>query len=220
MLGLGFDFFFGKFFVVELNDFLDRARAIAQIFADLQKFLQDQRSARDRFQHEQLAALDALGDGYFAFAREQRNGAHFAQVHANGVVGFFERAGSEIEFAVFRGAALFLHWLGGIGGIRSGKRSFGARQVFVHINAVALEGREQIVNFFRGMNLGRQDIVHLIVEQVAALLAHGDELTYLVVLFLKSYRHTSSLAEVRRCAPNRIRKIQSRRGETPRRNCS
>ena len=93
VFGFRFDLFFGELFVVELDDFLDGARAIAQIFADLQKFLQDQRSARDGFQDEQLAAFDALGDGHFAFAGEQRNGAHFAQVHAHGIVGFFERTG-------------------------------------------------------------------------------------------------------------------------------
>ena len=78
--------------------------------------------------------------------------------------------------------------------IGGGQRGLGAGKIFVHINAVALEGREQIVNFFRGMHLGRQDIVHLIVEQVTALLAHGDELSYLIVFFFKSQTHTSSIA--------------------------
>ena len=41
------------------------------------------------------------------------------------------------------------------------------------------------------MHLGRQDIVHLIVEQVTAFLAHGDELPYLIVFFLKSQTHAS-----------------------------
>ena len=98
-LGLVFDFFFGEFFIVELDDFLDRARALAEIFADRQQFLEDDRGARDRFEHEQLAALDAFGDGDFAFARQQRYGAHFAQVHANRVVGLFEHPRREVEVA-------------------------------------------------------------------------------------------------------------------------
>ena len=101
-LGLRFDFLFGELFVVELDDFLDGAGAVAQVLADLQELLQDQRRARDRFQHQQLAALDALGDGHFAFARQQRNGAHLAQVHAHGVVRLFQRSGSEVEIAVLR----------------------------------------------------------------------------------------------------------------------
>ena len=98
--GFRFDLFFGQFFVVELDDFLDRPGAVAQILADLQKLLQDQRRTRDGFQHEQLPALDPLRDRHFAFARQQRNGAHLAQVHANGVVGLFECSGSQVEVAV------------------------------------------------------------------------------------------------------------------------
>ena len=77
-------------------------------------------------------------------------------------------------------------------GIGGRECSFRRRKVLVHINAVALERREQVVNFFRGVHLGRQDIVHLIVEQVSPLLAHGDELPYLIVFFLKSQRHALS----------------------------
>ena len=69
-LGLVFDFLFGQLFVVELDDFLDRARALAEVVADRQQFLQDDRGARNRFEDEQLPALDALGDGHFALARQ------------------------------------------------------------------------------------------------------------------------------------------------------
>ena len=51
-LGFRFNLFFGEFFVVELNDFLDGPRAVAQILAYLQKLFQNQRSARDRLQHQ------------------------------------------------------------------------------------------------------------------------------------------------------------------------
>jgi hypothetical protein len=43
-----------------------------------------------------MAGLDALGDGDFAFAAEQFDGAHFAQIHAHrivGTVGVFARVG-------------------------------------------------------------------------------------------------------------------------------
>ena len=153
-----FDLFFGELFVVELNDFFDGARASAEIFADLEQFFQNQRSARDGFQDEELASLDALGDGNFTFARKKRNRTHFAQVHANGIVCFFERAGSEIEFAVFRSGGFFFYYdsdFGPVGTIGGGQRGLCAGQVFVDVNAVTLEGGEQIVNFFRGMHLGR-----------------------------------------------------------------
>ena len=185
MLGFRFDLLFGQFFVVELNDFLDRARSVAQILAHLQQFLQNQRRPRDRLQHQQLSAFNALGDGHFAFARQQRHRAHLAQIHAHWIVGLLERPRSQIQFAIFRSSRFrVFRRLRGIAGIRRGQRHFRARQVFIHINPIALKRREQIVNFFRGVHLGRQNIVHLIVEQVTAFLAHGDELPYLIVFFL------------------------------------
>ncbi len=54
-LGLLLDFLFGQLFIVELNDFLDRAGAVAQVFADLQNFLQNQRSPRNRLQAPAIA---------------------------------------------------------------------------------------------------------------------------------------------------------------------
>jgi hypothetical protein len=41
--------------------------------------------------HRLAAGLDALGDGDFALAREQLDRAHFAQIHADGIVGALGR---------------------------------------------------------------------------------------------------------------------------------
>ena len=92
LLGLVGDFFFGQLFIVKLHDLFDGPRALAQIFANRNQFLDDDRRTRDGLHHHQLPALDALGDGHFAFARQQRHGAHLAQIHAHGIVGFFQRA--------------------------------------------------------------------------------------------------------------------------------
>ena len=172
---------FRQLLVVELNDCLDRPCVFPELFADRQHFPENDRGARNRLEHQQLPALDALGDGHFALARQQRYGAHFAEVHAHRIICFFECSRSHVELALFRRRFLFCFRRPGRIGRR--KRRLGGREVFVHINAVALDRREQVVNFFRGVLLGRQDIVHLIVEQVAAFLAHGDELPYLVILF-------------------------------------
>ncbi len=194
-LGLVLDLFFGELFVVELDDFLDRARALAQVFADGQQFLQDDRGARDRLEHQQLAALDALGDGDFAFARQQRNGAHFAQVHANRVVRLFEHSRRQVEFAGILGYGKFV--LGfdfggfGDGGIGGGAGGFGGGEVFVNIDAVALKRGEQVVDFFGGVHFGGQGIVYFVVEQVPALLAHGNELPYLIVFLFNGQRQES-----------------------------
>ena len=187
LLGLVRDLFFGQLFVVEYDDFLDRAAALAQVVADGDEFLDDDRRTSDGLHHDELAALDALGDGDFAFAREQRNGAHFAQVHANGIVGFFERAGSQVKFALalvtvaFFGAFAFA----GIGGHFDGARRFRGRLVLVNFDTVAFKRGEKVVDFFRGMHFRRKGIVYFVVQQVAALFANGDELALLLRIFLQ-----------------------------------
>src|SRR5206468_5980024 len=59
--------------------------------------LNNQRRSREGVEHGSLAPLDALGDFDLALAREQRNGAHFAQIHANGVVGLISAGGGQLE---------------------------------------------------------------------------------------------------------------------------
>ena len=70
---------------------------------------------------------------------------------------------------------------GGAGGLCRG-------EVFVDIDPVALERGEQVVDFFRGVHFGGQDVVYFVIEQVAALLAHGNELPYLIVFFFNGQR--------------------------------
>src|SRR5205807_3148382 len=179
LLGLIGDFFFGELFVVELNDFLDRAHALAQIIANGNQFLDDDRRARDRAHHYQLPALDALGDRDFAFAREQRNSAHFAQIHAHGIVGFLERTRRQVQVAfAFVQVLLGNTFMVALAGHFHGARRLRRRLIFVNLNAVALERGEEIVDFFRRMDFRRERIVHFVVEQVPALFANGNELAY------------------------------------------
>ena len=102
---------FGELFFVEGDDFLDVADAAAQVFAEADDLADDDGRARDGLHDAELSALDALGDFDFALAGEQRNGAHLAQVHADGVVGLLEGSGREVEFNVvglFAGLGLVL----------------------------------------------------------------------------------------------------------------
>jgi len=99
LLGLIGDLFFGQLFIVKLHDFLDGPHAFAQVIANGDQFLDDDRRACDGLHHHELPALDALGDGDFALARQERHSAHFAQVHANGVVGLFQRTGRQVKVA-------------------------------------------------------------------------------------------------------------------------
>src|SRR5882762_4180266 len=158
--------------------------------SDLQ-FLEDDGGARDRLEHEHLAALDAFGDGDFALARQQRDGAHLAQVHAHRVVRLFEHPGREIEVALFGDGKFVLGF--NFGGFRCRRIGGGAGrlrggEVFVDIDTVALEGGEQVVNLLRRVDFSGQDVVYFVIEQVSALLAQGNELTYLVIFLFNSQR--------------------------------
>ena len=87
----------GDLLVVEDHELADRALAGVELIAEFDHLLRDERRARDRLDHGELAALDAPRDLDLALAREQRDGAHLAQVHAHGVVRLVERAGREVE---------------------------------------------------------------------------------------------------------------------------
>ena len=91
---------FGQLFFVEDHDFFHVAHAALQVFTQRHNLANHDRRTRNRLQHAHLPALDALGDFHFAFARQQRHGAHLAQIHAHGVVGFFERSRRQVELDV------------------------------------------------------------------------------------------------------------------------
>src|SRR5258708_10161697 len=62
------------------------------------------RSTGERLANRPLSTLIALGQLYFAFAREQRDGTHLTQVHTNGVDRKSTRLNSShqiISYAVF-----------------------------------------------------------------------------------------------------------------------
>ena len=102
---------FRQLFFVEGDDFLDVADAALEVFAQAYDLANHDRRARDGLHHAELPALDALGDLDLALAGQQRNGAHLAQIHADGIVGLLERAGREVELYVvglFAGLGLIL----------------------------------------------------------------------------------------------------------------
>ena len=100
-LDAGGEDLFGQFLFVEGDDFLDVADAAAEVFAEADDLADDDGRARDGLHDAELAALDAFGDFDFALAGEQGDGAHLAQVHADGVVGLLKLTGGEVELDVF-----------------------------------------------------------------------------------------------------------------------
>ena len=156
---------FGDFVLVEEHHFLDGAHAALEVLAHGDDLADDDGRARQRFEHAQLSALDALGDFDFAFAGEQRHRAHLAQIHADGIVGFLQRAGREIELDVFAGLDVALVEL-----VERARR-LGA---FEHINALRANGGDQVIEVVGRMDIVRDQVVHLIVGEVALFLPSID----------------------------------------------
>ena len=143
------------------------------------------------FNHAHLSPLDALGNFHFAFARQQRHGAHLAQIHAHRVVGFFERARRQIELNVFAFFEL--------------KILFGAELRRVQqIDALAADCRHQVIDVvWRSADVLGQHVVHVAVGQVALLLAGIDQVSDVVFKFVVDGQMIPSLQHDQVSTPGR-----------------
>ena len=181
----------GDLLVVEDHQLADRPLAGVQLVAELDDFLGDQRRAGDGLDHGQLAALDPPRDFHFALAREQRDGAHFAQVHADRIVGLVERARREIELQL-------------LGAFARAIDDLVVPEVFLvrvdDLDAGAAERVEEVVELVGGGDLRRKQLVDLVVEQVAFLFADIDQLSNFVVLLLNRQVLTTYLSSSMRCS--------------------
>ncbi len=166
--------FVGDLLVVEDDQLADGALACMQLIAKQDHFFRDQGRTRNRLDDRQLAALDAPRDLDFALARQEWNRAHLSEVHPHRIVRLVEGTGRQIE----------LDFLGAL--TRAVDRLVIAQILLVGVDdfdARAAECIEEVVEFLGRGDLGRQQLVHLVVEQVALLLADGDQLTDFVVFF-------------------------------------
>src|SRR6185436_9664296 len=189
----------GDLLVVEDHQLADRPLAGVQLVAQQDDLLGDERRPRDRLDDRQLAPLDAAGDFDFAFAREEGDRAHLAQVHADGVVGLVEGARREIELDLLGAFTRAVDRLLVAGVFLIGVDDFDAR---------AAERVEEIVEFFRRGDLGRQQLVDFVVEKVALLLADADQLPDFVVFFFDgqwfSFVRGQDVSSSMRCASVRF----------------
>ena len=145
----------------------------------------DDGRARDGLHDAHLAALDALGDFDFAFAGEQGDGAHLAQVHADGVVGLLEGAGREVEFDVvglFAGLVLLVA-LGGAAAAVAGE----------HIDALSVDGGQQIIEIVGRGDVAGQEVVDLAEGEIALLFAGVDDAVYVFFVLVELFSHGLAL---------------------------
>ena len=86
--GLGVGTGIGRF---EVDDVAQEDFALVELVAPDDDGLEGERALAQARDHRLAAGLDALGDGDLALAREQLHRAHFAQIHAHGIVGALGR---------------------------------------------------------------------------------------------------------------------------------
>ncbi len=137
---------------------LDRNRELAEGGLDLRK-----------------AFLDALGDGDFAFAGQQLDGAHFAHVHAH-------RVGGTATFGVeraqrsggFFGRGVIDFAVAGVAVVE--KQGLHIRRNFMDIDAHAVDHADDVLDLFRVDHVVRQMVIDFGVGQVALFQALADQL--------------------------------------------
>ncbi len=163
----------GDLVVLEDDELADGARAGLQLIAHRDNHLRDGRRPGDGLDDRELAALDAARDLDFALAGEQRDRAHLAEVHPHGVVGLVQRARREVQLHFFAALGRPVELL--LLQIRLlGVDDFDAR---------AAKRIKKVIELVRRGDLGRQQFVDLVVQQIALFLPDGNQLPYFVVFF-------------------------------------
>ncbi len=172
LLGVGAGI--GRF---EIDDVAEEDFAFVQFVAPDDDGLERQRAFAKPGDHRLAAGFDALGDGDFAFAREELDRAHFAQIHAHRIVGalgrlvgfgFGQRLGRDLDelagfgLLLLRLLALFLVVVGFLG--------------LDDVDAHLVHHRQHVFDLLGGDLLGRHHGIELLIGDVAALLGLLDHL--------------------------------------------
>src|ERR1700722_12646946 len=161
----------------EIDDVAQEDFAFVQFVAPDDDGLEGQRAFAQACDHRLAAGLDALGDGDFALAREQLHRAHFAQIHADRIVGALGRLLGfgfcrrlRRDFDELAGFALFLLRLVLL--LLLGLGFLGLDDVDAHL----VHDGEHVLDLLGGDLLGRHHGIELLIGDVAALLGLLDHL--------------------------------------------
>ena len=174
--GLGVGAGIGRF---EVDDVAQEDLALVELVAPDDDGLEGERALAQAGDHRLAAGLDALGDGDFALARQQLHRAHFAQIHAHGIVGALGRLlglglGRHLLLDFDQLAALALGLLVGLLALLLA--FFGRLLGLDDVDAHLAEHGENVLDLLGIDLLGGQDRIDLVVGDVAALLGGADQL--------------------------------------------
>ncbi len=164
----------------EIDDVAQEDLAVVELVAPDDDRLEGQRALAQTRDHRLAAGLDALRDRDFAFARQQLDRAHLAQIHAHRIVGALaglgllglgrRRARNLDEFAV----ALFL--LGLLACLFAGGLLALGLLGLDDVDAHLVEHRKDVLDLIGGHLLGGKHGVDLLMGDIAALLGGLDHL--------------------------------------------
>ena len=158
----------------EIDDVAEEDLSFVEFIAPDDDGLEGQRAFAEARDHRLAAGLDALRNRDFAFARQQLDRAHLAQIHADGIVGALARLGlldfgdgllrdlDKLVVGVVVGLFLFLVGVG----------LFGLGHVDAHVG----QHRHDVFDLFGRGGVGGQHFVELIEGHEAALLGLLDHL--------------------------------------------
>ena len=132
--------------------------------------LKGERAFAEPGNHRVAASLDALCNRDLTFTRQQLDAAHFTQIHPNRIIGAIKL------FSFCRGNR---HFPGGRGFDNSGRALlFGVFFLGLFflsdLNAHFRQHRHHVFDLVRGCLIGRQDLVELVVGDVATLTRVSD----------------------------------------------
>src|SRR3954453_12743490 len=174
--GLGVRAGIGRF---EVDDVPQEHLSLVELVAPDDDGLERERALAQARDHRLAAGLDALGDGDLAFARQQLHRAHFAQIHAHGVVGTLGRLlglglGRDLLLDFDQIAAFALGLLVGLLALLLA--FLGRFLGFDDVDAHLAEHGENVLDLLGIDLLGGQARIDLVMGDVAAFLGGADEL--------------------------------------------
>ncbi len=177
LLGVGAGI--GRF---QVDDVAQEDFSVVQFVAPDDDGLERQRAFAQAGDHRLAAGLNAFGNGDFALAREQLDRAHFAQIHAHGIVGALgrllllghrQRLGLGLDHLGAGVLLVVVVLVGGLFGLAL--LAFGVLGLH-HVDAHLAEHRHDVFDLFRGGRFGRQHGVERVEGDEAALLGGLDHL--------------------------------------------
>ncbi len=154
----------------EIDDVAQQRLAFVQLVAPDGERLEGQGTLAQRADHQFAAGLDAFCDGDLAFARQQLDRSHLAQIHAHGIVG--------AVVSLFGLLADLGDLAAGGNGGNLGAFAFFLLFALDDVDAHLVEHRHRVFDLLGRHFVGGKNAIELVIRHVTALLGARDHLAH------------------------------------------